>query len=219
MNMYEKFEKEVLTVLNEEEKINIPKLEKILSEHFNVLDEENFLDLVTYQHQFAIEKDVIILFEDVEAYMEAINILCEKYRIYNPSQRLYNKYDIVKYIYENDKIAIPVFEAKRGASKKAFTIGSMNYTIIPLNGIIYSHRIEKNLDLFVWRKGTSEKILNLKEILEAEREEVLSRKISEIENVCEAYGITPEQFEELREKVYNIKHQYEAEGIKYEEGV
>ena len=219
MNMYEKFENEVLTVLNEEEKINIPKLEKILSEHFNVLDEENFLDLVTYQHQFAIEKDVIILFEDVEAYMEAINILCEKYHIYNPSRKLYHHYDTVKYIYENDKIAIPVFEAKRGASKKAFTIGSMNYTIIPLSSIIYSRRIEKNLDLFVWRKGTSEKILNLKEILEAEREEVLSRKISEIENVCEAYGITPEQFEELREKVYNIKHQYEAEGIKYEEGV
>ncbi len=219
MNMYEKFENEVLTVLNKEEKINIPKLEKILSEHFNVLNEENFLDLVTYQHQFAIEKDVIILFEDVEAYMEAINVLCEKYRIYNPSRKLYHHYDTVKYIYENDKIAIPVFEAKRGASKKAFTIGSMNYTVIPLSSIIYSRRIEKNLDLFVWRKGTSEKILNLKEILEAEREEVLSRKISDIENVCEAYGITPEQFEELREKVYNIKHQYEAEGIKYEEGV
>ena len=96
MNIYEKFENEVLTVLNEEEKINIPKLEKILSKYFNVLDDEKFLDLVTYQHQFDIEKDVKILFEDAEAYMEAINILCEKYRIYNPSQRLYNKYDIVK---------------------------------------------------------------------------------------------------------------------------
>lgn len=219
MNMYEKFEKEVLTVLNEEEKINISELENVLSKYFNVLDDEKFLDLVTYQHQFAIEKDVIILFEDAEAYMEAINILCEKYRIYNPSKRLYHHYSTVKYIYENDKMEIPVFEAKRGASKKAFTIGSMNYTIIPLSSIIYSHRIEKNLDLFIWRKDTSEKILNLKEILEAEREEVLSKKISDIENVCEAYGITSEQFEELREKVFNIKHQYEAEGIKYEEGV
>ena len=27
------------------------------------------------------------------------------------------------------------------------------------------------------------------------------------------------RFEELREKVFNIKHQYEAEGIRYEEGV
>lgn len=219
MNIYEKFEKEISTVLNEEEKINISKLEKILSEHFNVLDDEKFLDLVTYQHQFAIEKNIIILFEDVEAYFEAIDILCEKYRIYNPTKKLYHHYDTVKYIYENDKIAIPVFEAKRGASKKVFTIGSMNYTVIPLSSIIYSHRIEKNLDLFVWKKVTSEKINDLKEILEAEREEVLSRKISDIENVCEAYGITPEQFEELREKVYNIKHQYEAEGIKYEEGI
>lgn len=218
MNIYEKFENEVLTVLNEEEKINIPKLEKILSKYFNVLDEENFLDLVTYQHQFAIEKDVIILFEDVEAYMEAINILCEKYRIYNSSNVLYNNYDVVKNIYINDKMLIPVFKAKRGASRKSFQIGSMNYSIGSLLSIIYSSNIEKNLDLFVWRKGTSEKILNLKEILEAEREEVLSRKISDIENVCEAYGITPEQFEELREKIHNIKRNYETEGIRYEEG-
>ena len=47
MNMYEKFEKEVLTVLNEEEKINISKLEKTLSKYFNVLDEENFLDRIS----------------------------------------------------------------------------------------------------------------------------------------------------------------------------
>ena len=210
MSIQKIYENEVLTVLNKNKKINISELENVLSKYFNILDDEKFLDLVTYQHKFAIEQNVIIVFENIGAYFEAIKILCEKYRIYS-SQRLYNNYDTVKYIYENDKIAIPVFEAKRGASKKAFTIGSMNYTISSLSSIIYSHKIEKNLDLFIWKKGTLEKINDLKDVLTEEREEILRRKISDINEVCKSYGITPEQFEELREKVFNIKHKYEVE--------
>lgn len=205
-------------------------LKTVINKYCKVMRKEEYLKMIVKKHTVSLDDNIIIFFSSEKAFHECLELyskhyilrsVCGKYMADFPKENF--SYNVIRNRYETSRrILLPILRIKDFEGYHPFTrekIQNERCYVDTTNDIALDMWLDGKHNVFIWEEGLTQEIYDLKEILEAEREEVLSRKISDIENVCEAYGITPEQFEELREKVYNIKHQYEAEGIRYEEGV
>ena len=211
------------------EGLNRKGIEKVLSECFDVVSDEEFLKCMTNKLEVKLVENINIVFNSCETYCDAIDYLDKKHCIKNIAGVPYDYKECIEGYYTEECIqeeadqdcnVLPILISKKSyehSNKNPDDYKEcMSYNLNRLGWVIFdATHGDENSNLYVWDENTISKLQQLENDLIIKEEQLTFKKNKKIENLLKQYNLTLKEFDELNNNVYEVKREFEKLGIRY----